>query len=146
MMQNIPTNAISGATVMRVSMQYDNNNINPCGSFDFGEVEDYTVVILRIGDRIPSMTNITDGALKVYPNPAKEFINVDLGSIIKDIDDHKKVDVSVFSIDGKLLINKTKPNEDMIKVDVQNLPYNKFYFIKISVDGITQFSTKFLKL
>ncbi|PQJ32150.1 peptidase S8 [Nonlabens arenilitoris] len=41
---SIPNSALSGATRMRISMQY---NAIPasCGSFNYGEVEDYTVII-----------------------------------------------------------------------------------------------------
>ena len=41
---NIPTNANQGATRMRVSIQRD-AYANPCGLFQYGEVEDYTIVI-----------------------------------------------------------------------------------------------------
>ncbi len=41
---NIPNNAPSGTTRMRVSMQRG-AYASPCGSFPFGEVEDYTIVI-----------------------------------------------------------------------------------------------------
>ncbi|PKV49043.1 putative secreted protein (Por secretion system target) [Aquimarina sp. MAR_2010_214] len=40
----VPATAKDGNTRMRVSMKY-NGTPNPCESFDYGEVEDYTVVI-----------------------------------------------------------------------------------------------------
>src|SRR5690606_6835995 len=40
----VPASALSGATRMRVSMKY-NASPNPCETFTYGEVEDYTVVI-----------------------------------------------------------------------------------------------------
>ncbi|MEE9438418.1 MAG: GEVED domain-containing protein, partial [Saprospiraceae bacterium] len=40
----IPANTSLGSKRMRVSMKY-NSNSSSCGDFDFGEVEDYTVVI-----------------------------------------------------------------------------------------------------
>ncbi|WP_369958374.1 M14 family zinc carboxypeptidase [Pseudomonas benzenivorans] len=41
---NIPASAASGKTRMRVAMRY-NSAPNACGSYDYGEVEDYSVVI-----------------------------------------------------------------------------------------------------
>jgi len=40
----IPATAMSGATTMRVRMQY-NGTLSPCGTTTYGSVEDYTVVI-----------------------------------------------------------------------------------------------------
>lgn len=41
---NIPTSAVSGETGMRVSMRYGSYP-NACGSFTYGEVEDYTLIL-----------------------------------------------------------------------------------------------------
>lgn len=41
---SIPNSALSGATRMRISMQYNAIPVS-CGSFNYGEVEDYTVII-----------------------------------------------------------------------------------------------------
>ncbi|CAM1358845.1 Protein of unknown function precursor containing a C-terminal secretion signal. Putative peptidase M28 family [Tenacibaculum litoreum] len=54
----IPANAKLGNTRMRVSMRY-NATPSSCGSFDYGEVEDYTINIIE-GDGGTS-TNICDG-------------------------------------------------------------------------------------
>ncbi len=55
----VPTDALTGATRMRVSMKYydatdDSTLPEPCANFAYGEVEDYTVTIL-------STTSCTDG-------------------------------------------------------------------------------------
>ncbi len=42
---SIPSNVAAGPTRMRVSMKY-NGGADPCESFDWGEVEDYTVVLV----------------------------------------------------------------------------------------------------
>ena len=42
---NVPANAVSGPTRMRVRLVYAGVNIDPCGGYSFGEVEDYEVNI-----------------------------------------------------------------------------------------------------
>ena len=42
---NIASSVASGATRMRVAMRYNATPASPCGSYNYGEVEDYTVVI-----------------------------------------------------------------------------------------------------
>lgn len=41
----IPTTAKNGATRMRIQMHYGSQVTNPCSTFDYGEVEDYTINI-----------------------------------------------------------------------------------------------------
>ncbi|WP_196892943.1 M4 family metallopeptidase [Aureivirga marina] len=77
----IPNSAILGNTRMRVVMMYGNGNptVNPCGTFSFGEVEDYTVNIgtsSSVGLTADSVPYSTIGyetspnfTLEVYPNP-----------------------------------------------------------------------------
>ncbi len=44
-----PGAALLGATRLRVRIDYNNLNPNPCGVTDYGEVEDYTVVVVPTG-------------------------------------------------------------------------------------------------
>src|SRR5690606_115516 len=40
---DVPATAVPGETRMRVILQYNSNITDPCGSFSFGEAEDYTI-------------------------------------------------------------------------------------------------------
>ncbi|WP_196885700.1 M4 family metallopeptidase [Aureivirga sp. CE67] len=75
---NIPSSANNGATRMRVVMMYGTSTVPSCGTFTYGEVEDYTVNIddapfntgftsdtevFTIGNEAPNFT------LDVFPNP-----------------------------------------------------------------------------
>ncbi|ANQ51875.1 T9SS type A sorting domain-containing protein [Flammeovirga sp. MY04] len=66
----VPSTALSGATRMRVSMQYASDGYPyPCDVLDYGEVEDYTVVISNSSSqRLAGVTVEAEGS-RAYPNP-----------------------------------------------------------------------------
>ncbi len=70
----VPGTALDGETRMRVSMKY-NGAPDPCETFTYGEVEDYTVniggVVFKETNR--DQTGISD-KMTLYPNPANEGI------------------------------------------------------------------------
>ncbi|WP_139263255.1 GEVED domain-containing protein [Flammeovirga pacifica] len=68
----VPNNAVLGATRMRVSMQYASDGYPyPCDVLDYGEVEDYTVVISNSSSqRQGGIVNLDHGSL-AYPNPTE---------------------------------------------------------------------------
>ncbi|MCA0131917.1 choice-of-anchor D domain-containing protein [Winogradskyella alexanderae] len=77
----VPAGATLGATRMRVSMSW-NAIPGPCGSFGYGEVEDYTINI--VGGAVPEMnvqgnaTNIVDGDITPSVTDDTDFGNVDV--------------------------------------------------------------------
>jgi hypothetical protein len=74
----VPTSALSGATRMRVSMKY-NANPTPCETFSYGEVEDYTVIISNgAGQGIAGDTDFSTAEMSIFPNPAKNSLNISL--------------------------------------------------------------------
>lgn len=64
----IPATAAYGATRMRVKMNYNATPTSSCGSFTYGQVEDYTVNIVaaRMGAEKANEFSFT-----LYPNPVK---------------------------------------------------------------------------
>ena len=82
----IPTTAKNGTTRMRVVLS-DASATTSCGSYSYGETEDYTVSITGgtalTGAAVASLTGNTGSTavrtLTVYPNPATEALNVALG-------------------------------------------------------------------
>ncbi len=81
----LPSSASTGTTRMRVSMRY-NGSPEPCGTFPYGEVEDYTVHItnnlvksLNTGisaEEAKEEVDALDLELSVYPNPVKGTLYV----------------------------------------------------------------------
>lgn len=72
---SVPANAYSGSQTvgMRVALRFNTNQTNPCGTYTYGEVEDYAVLIsptLGVSDSASAQ------AVQVYPNPAIDLLNI----------------------------------------------------------------------
>jgi hypothetical protein len=74
---NVPTSALTGPTRMRVSMKY-NSYQDPCETFSYGEVEDYTVIIGNnaIPQGIAGGNDFISSEISLYPNPTKHTLNI----------------------------------------------------------------------
>lgn len=69
----IPTTAALGSTRMRVIMRYNATPTTPCGSFTYGQVEDYTVNITAA--RMAGENN--EISFNLFPNPVKgDVLNI----------------------------------------------------------------------
>lgn len=101
-----PTSAVTGAVRMRVIVSY-NSITSPCGTFNYGETEDYTLNIttsaakaIALKDAINEDTVVvendaTSKKIAVYPNPAREDFNIEFDSEKED-----KVSIRIFSLSG----------------------------------------------
>ena len=76
---NVPTSALAGPTRMRVSMKY-NSYQDPCETFSYGEVEDYTVIVGGNGAQgfTEGGNSLSGSEMTLYPNPAKHTLNIAL--------------------------------------------------------------------
>ena len=75
----VPTTAKNGPTRLRVVMS-DNSATNNCGTYSYGETEDYTISVTG-GARIGSTTARTSNSglvdqYTLYPNPATNVLNI----------------------------------------------------------------------
>ncbi len=102
----IPSTAATGSTRMRVMMQYNAVPSSSCGSYTYGQVEDYTVNIVSSGrTELPDTKDlITD--VKLYPNPAKDVLY---------ISNSTNEDYRIFDMGGKL-INSGKLERGSVNV------------------------------
>ncbi|WP_062056950.1 GEVED domain-containing protein [Aquimarina longa] len=133
----VPSSAINGNTRMRVTMRY-NTAPSSCGSFNYGEVEDYTVVIggtALFKDNNPSSFKNITTTVKVYPNPAHDILNVSFQT------QSDKISYSVVDVLGKTIITVT----DKVKstINVENLKQG-IYFLKFT-DGTNNYTKRFVK-
>jgi hypothetical protein len=73
---------------------------------------------------------INYNSIKVYPNPASEFIYADL-----EFNQASEFDAKLFDVNGKLVksfkINQASVGRHLIKMDVSSL-YQGIYFLKIN--------------
>ncbi|MDQ1162182.1 chitodextrinase [Chryseobacterium sp. SORGH_AS 447] len=102
----IPSTASVGSTRMRVMMQYNAIPSSSCGSYTYGQVEDYTVNIVSSGrgDLPGAKDLITE--IKLYPNPAKDILH---------ISNSTNEDYRIFDMGGKL-INSGKLERGSVNV------------------------------
>ncbi|WP_294298656.1 reprolysin-like metallopeptidase [uncultured Chryseobacterium sp.] len=102
----IPSTASTGSTRMRVMMQYNSIPSSSCGSYTYGQVEDYTVNIVSSGrGELSAPKNlITD--IKLFPNPAKDVLH---------ISNSTDEDYRIFDMGGKL-INSGKLERGSVNV------------------------------
>ena len=92
----IPSAATLGATRMRVMMQYNALPSSSCGSYTYGQVEDYTLNIVSAGRNNDVDTENLFTNIKLYPNPAKDIINFSTTT---------NEDYKIFDMGGKVIIS-----------------------------------------
>lgn len=122
----IPSTATVGTTRMRVMMKYNSVPSSSCGSYTYGQVEDYTLNIVSSGrGEISVQDLLTD--VKLHPNPAKDILH---------ISNTTNEDYRIFDMGGKL-INSGKLERG--SVNVSNL-IKGAYMIQIG-----EISKRFIK-
>ena len=67
----VPADAMPGQTRMRVFKNYNELVADPCTATNFGQAEDYNVVVGTM-----SVNDVTAAKFSVYPNPAKSVLNL----------------------------------------------------------------------
>ena len=144
---SIPADAVIGQTRMRVMLKHRRTVQSGCEIFSQGEVEDYTV---DVSNSAPALATKSSGLafgnplsetppveeLKLYPNPAKDFVTLYIQGNIQSR-------VKISSLTGKTIRILTLDQESNT-IDVSNLP-SGMYFISIE-DGDEIISKKLIKL
>lgn len=109
---NIPATSTLGQTVLRVRIDYQ--NMDPCGTSQDGEVEDYYVTIVDNGGVGVSLNNSLND-LMIYPNPSSDHIYF-------KTDDYKG-DYSVKMVDltGRLILNEVTDHLNGFNLNIKGL-------------------------
>ncbi|MEA3316757.1 MAG: GEVED domain-containing protein, partial [Bacteroidota bacterium] len=126
----VPTDALLGATRMRVTMKY-NAAATACETFSYGEVEDYTVNITgtmssyftKNASNATVLGNEDPTSIKVYPIPANNYINVEVVNGIK------YGAVNIYNING-MLVKAANIQGNETEINISKLPAGS-YIIRI---------------
>lgn len=105
----IPASAIPGTTRLRIVMRYENPT-GPCGSVDFGEVEDYCLEILT-DTGLP--TELSAGAIRLYPNPAEERVTISSTAALRSVE--------ILDLFGRTVLKRTQLQQSTLQLDVADL-------------------------
>ncbi len=115
----VPAAAVLGHTLMRVVNKEtsDASSIDSCGTFGYGETEDYIVNITG-----PSgIEENTISGIAIYPNPTTGMFNITTSSA-----DFKELQISVFDMQGKEVFSAVDKNN--------STNYNK----QINLEGLAK--------
>lgn len=99
----VPSTALPGQTRMRVAMKYNTSNSSSCGTFNYGEVEDYTVDIgttsIIENNYIPSkeLGDEDIESTSVYPNPVMD------GNLFVELHGIEKADFNLVNTVGQIV-------------------------------------------
>jgi hypothetical protein len=131
----IPSNIATGSVKMRVGMSYVglfNTGAQPtaCGTYDYGEVEDYCVTL----DPTVGISDLNSHESFIfYPNPAENLVSLSTPT------NSKKFEVRAFDCNGKLVLAARNTKS----IDISNWNSGIYLFQVITEKELIQ--TKIIK-
>ena len=118
----VPVGTADGQYRMRVRLVW-NVTPDPCGPEDYGEVEDYTIVVIN------NSTNIDNNLLKntrIYPNPASDMVIIKSDNLMKY--------VSVFNQAGQEVLSR-ELNSNSYRLNTSGLLSGVYHFLIKTDEG-----------
>ena len=128
---SIPANISLGTTRMRVSMKY-RTTAGPCETFNYGEVEDYTINLtnsfnatVALSDKEAELLGKEEARIlfETYPNPVKD-------KLVISTTEKRSFTAMVYDLSGKVL-KHVKADRSKLELDVTELKEG-IYFIKVA--------------
>ena len=140
----VPTNAVTGAVRMRARISFSGNTagtnpITPCGTVQYGEVEDYTINILPEGTSTASIEEKSINDAVLYPNPTSGSLFIDLSAT-----GLSQFEIGLFDLSGKLLFQDKVEHVSQYELDMTQFATG-MYQVRI-VSGGTMKVAKVSKL
>jgi hypothetical protein len=130
----VPCNAKPGATRMRVIMRADCAP-SPCGSFAYGEVEDYTIVVGsstgKDSDAIDEIkeSNQLEWNYSIYPNPVADQLVIQQTGTDNSVVVDARAQLQLLDASGRI-VKQWQQVKSLETVSVSNLP-NGYYTLRI---------------
>ncbi len=125
----VPATASVGSTRLRVIMKYSTAPTSSCGSFTYGQVEDYTVNITSA-----RLSGLANTQVSVFPNPAEKTAFVNVTNLPNDMNN---VTISLRDLQGRTLwTGKLEAGRDIQEyaVPVHTLA-DGLYLMQLDVNG-----------
>ena len=135
----VPGNATPGETRMRVTMKYGGEPAS-CGSYDRGETEDYTVIIVTPFGKITDDAGVIVSekiTMDIFPNPFADRITVHLTNA------EMPVTVLIHDVTGRLQY-KSQLTDLQSELNLSDLN-SGIYFVSLMQEGSLIESKKILK-
>lgn len=130
---DLPNTSTLGSTTMRVSMKY-NAASAPCESFNYGEVEDYSINIvdnLKISDIDEEAA--AELEMNMYPNPTTGNAYISISSDVSDDD----LNIVVSNVQGQVMIVDKVSSSTMRYVLATDDYAPGTYFVMLSTGSLT---------
>lgn len=130
---NVPLDAYSGSTRMRVAMDYmgtigGGDSPTPCDPLAYGEFEDYCILM---SDEVSVNENVST-AYSIFPNPASDQLTISWSA------SHQVKSVSLFDLRGKVLYNKDQPYGQMAILDLSKFAEGVYFVQMIDESGASK--------
>ncbi|MEM9933581.1 MAG: S8 family serine peptidase [Bacteroidota bacterium] len=120
----IPQQIIPGITRLRVVMRFD-ESLTTCGSFRFGEVEDYCV---DLQFTTSNQSQLAASAFDIFPNPTQGKLS------IRSL--YPLVRATVMDIQGRELLEEDYSKEVETEVDISMLPAGYYFLSLTTSEGV----------
>jgi hypothetical protein len=126
----IPEGALEGSTRMRVVMAYQDPTVISCGSYEYGETEDYCVHLVQNTTGVVESQNSSQ--LQVFPNPFTSILTISM-----DMNKAVAATCTVRALTGQELLTRTivpAGGSTTITLDLESLVPG-IYLLEMQVDG-----------
>lgn len=136
----VPSNAVTGIVKMRTRIVFNpaqggEGPIQPCGNTNYGEVEDYNIIL---SNPLGLEQNHLD-AISIYPNPASDEVKIDLSGIAGE-----HLSLELMDMTGKMIQTQNTISGSISVFDLSAVAKGS-YQIRIS-DGTLQRIARIVKL
>ena len=136
----VPSSAMIGTVKMRVRIAFNaaqggEGPIEPCGTTNYGEVEDYNILIMN---SLGLDQNVLQ-SIAIYPNPATDQVKVDLSGL-----ESGTISVELLDMTGKVLQVQNKIMDQEGTFNLTGLAKGS-YQLRIT-DGVVQRVERIVKL